>query len=685
MKPWLNINFRCDKYYPHIGLWAVAVIVFGAIFESKATPIGLIQGEAKINPSEFSSPFENKKVTVEGIIHSTLSWKESSGRKVYGLYLQNLPNRSDQNPATSDGLFVFLGKYKNLYDGKSQIKCKLGLYVTLVGTIKEFYGNTQLVNPRVKRVNGELPDWKTRLETVDINPPSDNESAAFYWEKVEGMRCRIAKGAVVTGPSKTVGGGAENYVWVIHPNHKVALRDNYLTQRAFRDAHPLDDNPGKFFDNENGYRILLSSKSLLSAKNEYINPASSLDTLENDVFGAVDYSYGNYKVVVSENPEWVKPSIGVGFNDAPKNPNTWSVATYNVENFYDYRNDSSDPCDFLGDRGNKWIRPPFNYVPKSNPEYSKKVKSITLDITEKLSLPDVVMMQEIEDQDMDFVSLGGIKHVNGDGQPDILQDLQESILRSSGVSYISGSIREGADYRGITCGFLVRSDRWAWHYGPEISSLFEKMDSSLPYSARVSGVNLSNTSGPSIVAINGHYQNQKSGDKLPIYSRALQIGVLEPKLKKPNQVPRLYVLNNHFSSIPNQRIERRTYQANLLAAVARFIEKSDPSAGIIMGGDLNVFPEPDDGTPEKPSKQLRGLYELNWQTANKVILKNQPELAYTYIYQGQAQTLDHLFLSPSLENHLNSARIIHINSDYPDHPATYRSSDHDPVIVYFNN
>lgn len=646
--------------------------------------IGEVQGKAKSNASQHRSPHENKRVSVQGVIHSHISWKERNGRKVYAIFLQNLPEESDRDPSTSDGLLVFLGKYENLYDGRSQIMPTPGLHVSLIGTIKEFYGSTQLTSPKVTKVEGEVENWQERLRTIDISPPSNSEASMTYWESIEGMRCKISKGAIVTGPSKSVGGGSENYVWVINSQHPVAKRESRLERRVFRDAHPLDDIQDKRFDNDNQYRILLSSIGLLAKKNEYINQASSLDTLISDIYGAADYSYGNYRIIVSENPRWQSHQIKLNPTLEKQSKNSWSAATYNIENLYDYRNDSSDPCDFKSDKGNQQIRPPFNYVPLSTKEYARKLNSIANDVYTKLNLPDLLLLQELEDQDIAFVSLSGKKHKRNDGQPDVLQDLQESIKSLSGVQYTSASNRSGADYRGITCGFMIREDKWEWGSGNDVVSLFEKMKSSLPYNAKIFIKNEGTKSSGNIVAVNGFYKNQNSDDMSPIFSRALQIAVVKSKLNRSKQSPRIYLLNNHFSSIPNQRIKRRTYQARLLAAVAKYLEKHDPDAGIIMGGDLNVFPEPDDGTPDQPSYQLRAMYDLNWYSANEELLKTHPSLAYTYIYQGQAQTLDHLFFSPSLKTKFKMTRVGHINADLPDHPKAYRSSDHDPVLVYFN-
>ena len=86
-----------------------------------------------------------------------------------------------------------------------------------------------------------------------------------------------------------------------------------------------------------------------------------------------------------------------------------------------------------------------------------------------------------------------------------------------------------------------------------------------------------------------------------------------------------------------------------------------------------------------PTDQLGPLYACGLKNTHDVLLESTPENAYTYVYQGQAQTLDHLFATPTLMQRLTDVRVLHINSDYPfdaDQPAR-GCSDHDPVVATF--
>jgi predicted extracellular nuclease len=98
-----------------------------------------------------------------------------------------------------------------------------------------------------------------------------------------------------------------------------------------------------------------------------------------------------------------------------------------------------------------------------------------------------------------------------------------------------------------------------------------------------------------------------------------------------------------------------------------------------------VFPRPDDPFAE-PSDQLAALYQEGLWNVYDYLLANDPGSAYTYVYRGQAQTLDQLFLSPALRRRMSDAWVPHLNSDWPAGVITegrFGASDHEPVVAAF--
>lgn len=127
-----------------------------------ATPIARIQGEGD------RSPFTGQTVTVEGIL--TLDARGKGGFR--GFYLQQADDQADNNPATSEALFVYTRRPQG----------SLGQRLRVTGEVKEFHGLTELVNVRELEVCGP---W-TMPEAVSLELSGD----ATY-EALENMRVSI--------------------------------------------------------------------------------------------------------------------------------------------------------------------------------------------------------------------------------------------------------------------------------------------------------------------------------------------------------------------------------------------------------------------------------------------------------------------------------------------------------------
>ncbi|MFB6367998.1 MAG: endonuclease, partial [Gemmatimonadota bacterium] len=94
-------------------------------------------------------------------------------------------------------------------------------------------------------------------------------------------------------------------------------------------------------------------------------------------------------------------------------------------------------------------------------------------------------------------------------------------------------------------------------------------------------------------------------------------------------------------------------------------------ARVAVVGDLNTFEFTDDlGRMLPGSDGERVLTNL--------IRELPREERYTYIFQGNSQVLDHVFVSESLTD---GARVeaVHLNSNLPSVRGT--ASDHDPVVA----
>ena len=82
-----------------------------------------------------------------------------------------------------------------------------------------------------------------------------------------------------------------------------------------------------------------------------------------------------------------------------------------------------------------------------------------------------------------------------------------------------------------------------------------------------------------------------------------------------------------------------------------------------------------------------GRRVLGLENLFDTLVAQVPASAYTYVFEGQAQTLDHQFVTPRLGDELEQARVAHLNADWPadftgDGPRG--ASDHDPLVARYD-
>ena len=145
---------------------------------------------------------------------------------------------------------------------------------------------------------------------------------------------------------------------------------------------------------------------------------------------------------------------------------------------------------------------------------------------------------------------------------------------------------------------------------------------------------------------------------------------------------RIFVIANHWSAKggddplqgsiqpPVLNTEpKRIEQAKIVANwIGNFLSK-DPNANIIALGDFNDFHW------SKPLKELEkvGMTNLVWSfPENK---------RFSYVYNGNAQTLDHFLVSPNLMRYRPEFEYVHMVTRFPDGKAP---TDHEPTLVRLN-
>ena len=140
------------------------------------------------------------------------------------------------------------------------------------------------------------------------------------------------------------------------------------------------------------------------------------------------------------------------------------------------------------------------------------------------------------------------------------------------------------------------------------------------------------------------------------------------------------LLNNHFLSLSAGELQTEPVRNNQAAWNAGLVEQlaaEYPDAHVLVLGDLNSFYQ---------TAPLNTLQESGLRHAYE-FFEDEELLPYTYIFEGGAQTLDHILMSEGLFERLSLVKALHTNADFPiPDPADSsprRVSDHDPLLVMF--
>lgn len=160
----LQIRHRSAVFLLILPFLSVAALADSACGDA-AIPISSIQGTGPV------SPLAGETVTVEGVLTHKSRMRGGFG----GFYLQQADHQTDQNPATSEALFVYTDRQ---IDGMS-----IGTRLRVIGKVKEHYGLTELVPvSHIQDCGREaLPEPVSVTLPWTVNP-----------EQLENMRVRFA-------------------------------------------------------------------------------------------------------------------------------------------------------------------------------------------------------------------------------------------------------------------------------------------------------------------------------------------------------------------------------------------------------------------------------------------------------------------------------------------------------------
>lgn len=646
-------------------------------------PIGEVQG--RVLPGDSGrlhrSPRLGETVTLRGAVHQVIRWQAEAGHSLYGMMIQDLPNESDGDPLSSDGLFVYLGGRPELArPDQYRQHVRPGDVVTLRGTVSERFGQTELSGATLLAHTGG-GEVDRLVPPTPLRLSADLEETLRILERHEGMRVKLLPGAAAVSGSFARDRNRDYQVWVAPADHPILQRPRAAERRLFRRAHVLSGLPEDGGPDGHGMRLLLGSLGLLGDNGGGFLPAVTTGAVfPEPLVGGLQYAFGQYVLQLQDPPKVREgpPPAAWRIPPTPGEEPRLRIATYNIENLYDYVNNPFHDCDFPGDPGCPGVREPWHYLPLSDAHYRTQLQIVARQIVGEMDSPHLLLLQEIENQDIGVMTPEGMVYGNredADGALDVLQELIREITALGGPLYLSAANRNSGDARGIVTAFLYQPA----YFTPLLPDdnhpvLGAHSEWDLP---GIPMPMVSETANPK--SFNFSYTGEPDGEMVSeIFSRAVQVFAVEDWKGR-----RFWLLNNHFSSGPTRRVDRRRWQARVTSRIAQRILALYPDDGVIVGGDLNMFPRPDDPL-DPPSDQLGPLYRAGLFNVVDWIMARDPANAYSYVFQGEANVLDHLFLCPGLAPRLLWASYLHLNADYPESfrdELPVRGSDHDPLLI----
>jgi predicted extracellular nuclease len=542
-----------------------------------------------------------------------------TAKRTNGYYMQD-PN-PDANEATSEGIFVFTSSAPD--------SVNIGDAVRVNGTVVEFRPGGAATNLTQTEISSPTT---TVVSTGNDLPPTT----------VIGSGGRLPPGEVIeddaTGDVETSGvfdpaaDGIDFYESLEGMRAQVNAPVVVGPTNQFREIWVLADNGagasvrtarGGIVVRANDFnpeRIQLDDDILEDA-----TPTANVgDHLSGSAVGIFEYNFGNPELNLTTPLTTVSGGL-TREATAPPAPQQVAIATFNVENL--------DPGDGAA-----------------------KFNSLAGLIVNNLKSPDVIALEEVQDNN------GATNNAVTDANV-TLDMLAAAVVSAGGPSYNWRQINPVDDQDGgepggnIRVAFFYRTDRGVEFVdrpggGPTIPTTVVPTPS---------GPQLSASPGR-IDPANGAWTNSRKP--------------LAAEFRLRNRT--FFVIANHFNSKggdqplfgrfqPPHRVSevQRKQQATVENAFIKQILAADPNANIVTLGDFNDF-EFSDALQTLRSGGILGDF----------IETLPPAERYSYVFEGNSQSLDHILASNAVFGLQFQFDEVHVNAEFAE-----QSSDHDPSVL----
>lgn len=588
----------------------------------------------QIQGSHHISSFDGAKVNgVEGVVTAVSS---------SGFWLQS--TTPDDDEATSEGIFVYT---------RSKPTVAVGDTASVDGVVDEFrpggssgwdnLTTTEIVSPVVTRTGtGEVPapvvlgeDRVAPQQTIDAEDPKSVEyaEAAFRPDRDAIDFYESMEGMQVAVRDAQVVGPTGYEIPVVPGSQVEATRSS-----AGGVVYGGYDQP-------NAMRVLVDDVLLPSSS---LPDADVRDRLPGLVAGPLDYSFANFKLLATQVPTVEDGGLEREVTQ-PQHDRELSVASFNVENLAP-GNDQS------------------------------KFDRLAGQVVTNLRSPDVIAVEEVQDN----------SGPTDDGTVDssaTTDKLIAAIESAGGPTYEAHWVDPQDKSDGGQPGGNIRN------------VLLHRTDRDIDFVERSAGA--ADHAADVVADKKGAHLTQSPGRIAP--SSAAFDNSRKPLVGEYRyRGERVFVAAVHFSSKggddplfgrwqqPVRSSEdARHAQAREVRAFADDLLAADPKAKLVVAGDVNDFEF------SETSDILADIVEGSGSKALTDLPRTLPESErWTYVYEGNSQVLDHIFVSPTLatlDKKVGPFRpgkgkrpaftydIVHTNSPFAD-----QDSDHDPQVVHLD-
>ena len=606
---------------------AAALLCLG-VFGERAAHAQASLSIAAIQGVGARSPIAGQIVVTSGIV---------TARKTNGVFIQSPDDATDGDVRTSEGIFVFTST-------APAPTLTAGTLVSVTGRVIEFIPAADPGSPPLTEL-GESPVIEVRgsgarlpapieIRAVDITADGGHEQL----ERYESMRVRVAALTVI---GATLGTVTESTATAV--TNGVFYGVVSSTLRPFREPgidvrQPLPVGAPcciPRFDG-NPERIRVDSDGQPGALALDVAAGSVVDNL----VGPLDYGFQSYTILPDVTPP---PTVRAAAGAPPirlADADELCVAFINLERLFDTTDDRD-----LAD------------VALTEAAFQRRLVKASLYIRQSLRLPDIIAVAEVENL-RTLQTLASV--VNSEARASGLPDPEYEAY-----------LEEGNDPGGIDVGALVKRTR--------VEVLEYRQE------------------GKGEIFVSPTGQQELLNDRPP-----LLLGV---RATSQNSQLSVTILVNHLRSLLDietaangARVRaKRAAQAEFVAGLISRRLSDDPEERIIVVGDMNAF-EFNDGYVD-----VVGTLRGSPVQRQHVVLETRdffdPDLTdlvdllpsgerYSYVFDGTAQTLDHILVGESLRSLVSLFAYVRGNADSPevwrsDARRPERISDHDAALAYF--